>query len=148
MQGSPVPAMKPLPLSALLISAWLSLAQTAPAAEPKQPATSTPPATPNQEQPITPEPKPGGTTMAVRAFLIGTKWSWRNVSARIPDRECIFMSDGTFRHPHFIAKFTVKDPHTVVLTRKGGKAVLTFDADFKNFEAIDFDNVRITGSRL
>jgi hypothetical protein len=34
--------------------------------------------------------------MAVRAFFIGTKWSWRNVSARIPDRECIFMSDGTF----------------------------------------------------
>lgn len=85
--------------------------------------------------------------MEVRAFLIGTKWSWRNVRAGVPDRECVFMADGTFRHPHFSAKFTVKDPHTVVLTKKGGKAVLTFDADYQNFEALDFDRVRITGSR-
>ena len=92
--------------------------------------------------------KPGGTTMEVRAFLINTKWTWRNVSAGVPDRECIFMADGTFRHPHFVARFTVKDPHTIVLTRKGGRAVLTFDAEYRNFEAVDFNKVRITGSRL
>lgn len=86
--------------------------------------------------------------MSVLEFLIGTKWTWRNVSAGVPDRECIFMADGTFRHPHFVAKFTVQDPHVVVLTKKGGKAMLTFDADFKTFEAVDFDNRRITGSRL
>lgn len=119
--------MKSFPIFVLVISALLCVAETVPADE---------------------ESKPGGTTMAVRAFLIGSKWSWRNVSAGIPDRECLFMADGTFRHPHFVAKFTVKDPHTVVLTRKGGKAVLTFSADFKTFEAIDFNHVRITGSRL
>lgn len=86
--------------------------------------------------------------MDVRTFLIGTKWSWRNVSAGVPDRECIFMEDDTFRHPHFVAKFTVKEPLVVVLIKKGGKAVLTFDPTFTRFEAIDFDNRRITGSRL
>jgi hypothetical protein len=119
--------MKTVQLSVLLISLSLCLAEA-------------------QQEKKTPE-KPGGTTMEVRAFLIGTKWSWRNVSANVPDRECIFMADGTFRHPHFVAKFTVKDPHTVVLTRKGGQAVLTFDAGYQNFEALDFNQVRITGSR-
>lgn len=126
--------MKAILLPALLISMSLCLAE------------SVPPVAPKGEKP--PATKPGGTTMEVKAFLIGTKWSWRNVSAGVPDRECVFMADGTFRHPHFAAKFTVKDPHTVVLTRKGGKAVLTFDADYQNFEALDFNQVRITGSRL
>lgn len=40
-----------------------------------------------------------------------------------------------------------KDIHVVQLTRKGGKAVLTFDPTYTKFEAIDFNNQRITGSR-
>lgn len=141
--------MNRIPLSALLLTASLCLAAMLPAAEPKQSPARKPPAAAKQEPPLPPEQKPeDGTTMALRTFLIGTKWSWRNVSAGVPDRECLFMADGTFRHPHFVAKFTVKDPHTVVLTRKGGKAVLTFDADFKTFEAIDFNHLRITGSKL
>ncbi|MFO1486010.1 MAG: hypothetical protein U1F71_21795 [Verrucomicrobiaceae bacterium] len=139
--------MKPLLFLILLGSAAPGLAEPAAPAKPKK--TATPP-TPNKEtnKSSAAPTKPGGTTMSVREFLIGTKWTWRNVSAGVPDRECIFMADGTFRHPHFVAKFTVQDPHVVVLTKKGGKAMLTFDADFKTFEAVDFDNRRITGSRL
>lgn len=138
--------MKAILLPAFLISLSWSLAATAFSKEPRKATGEIPPAAPKTEKPL--PAKPGGTTMDVRAFLIGTKWSWRNVSARVPDRECVFMADGTFRHPHFVAKFTVKDPHTIVLTKKGGKAVLTFDADFQNFEALDFNQIRITGSRL
>lgn len=130
-------------LSVLLVSAACAAAADAP---PPKPGSSAPAATTPKEKAV--PSKPGGTTMDVRAFLINTKWSWRNVRAGVPDRECVFMADGTFRHPNFVAKFTVKDPHTVVLTRKGGKAVLTFDAEFQNFEALDFNQVRITGSRL
>jgi hypothetical protein len=138
--------MKAILLPALLISVSFSLAEPAEPKEPKKSSAGISPKSPKKEQPL--PVKPGGTTMDVRAFLIGTKWSWRNVSAGVPDRECIFMADGTFRHPHFVAKFTVKDPHTVVLTKKGGKAVLTFDADYQSFEALDFNQVRITGGRL
>ena len=40
-------------------------------------------------------------------------------------------------------------PHVrvVELTRKGGKAVMTFDKNYTSFEAIDFQNKRITGKR-
>lgn len=93
-------------------------------------------------------PKKIGTTTDFRQLLLATKWSWRNVSAGVPDRECVFMADGTFRHPHFVAKFTIKDINVVELTRKGGKAVLTFDPTYTSFEAIDFDDHRITGRRL
>lgn len=144
MIGLRFPTMKArLLLSALVISATCSLGADTPAQKPASSAPST--ETPKEKAP---PGRPGGTTMDVRAFLINTKWSWRNVRAGVPDRECVFMADGTFRHPNFVAKFTVKDPHTVVLTRKGGKAVLTFDADFQNFEALDFNQIRITGSRL
>lgn len=97
----------------------------------------------------TPEvPSRIGTTEHFRLLLLATKWSWRNVSAGVPDRECVFMDDGTFRHPHFVANFKIKDIHVVELTRKGGKAVLTFNASYTSFEAIDFNKIRITGSRL
>lgn len=89
-----------------------------------------------------------GTAADFRELLLNTKWSWRNVSAGVPDRECVFMKDGTFRHPHFVAKFTIKDIDVVQLTRKGGKATLTFDPTYTSFEAIDFNNQRITGKRL
>lgn len=89
-----------------------------------------------------------GTTEHFRQLLLATKWSWRNVQAGVPDRECIFMDDGTFRHPNFVAKFKIKDMHVVELIRKGGKAVLTFDESYTRFEAIDFNKKRITGSRL
>lgn len=93
-------------------------------------------------------PKRIGTTADFRQLLLATKWSWRNVVAGVPDRECVFMSDGTFRHPNFVAKFVIKDINIVELTRKGGKAVMTFDKDYQSFEAIDFQNKRITGKRL
>lgn len=86
--------------------------------------------------------------MDFREMLLASKWSWRNVKAGVPDRECVFMEDGTFRHPNFVAKFAIKDIHVVELRRKGGKATLTFDATYQNFEAIDFEGHRITGSRL
>ena len=89
-----------------------------------------------------------GTTEHFRQLLLATKWSWRNVQAGVPDRECVFMEDGTFRHPNFVANFKIKDLHVVELTRKGGKAVLTFDESYTRFEAIDFNQKRITGSRL
>ena len=82
-----------------------------------------------------------------RELLLHTKWTWKNVTAGIPDRECVFMADGTFRHPHFVAKFTIKDMHTVELAAKGKHAEMTFDADYKSFEAIDFEKHRITGQR-
>jgi len=88
------------------------------------------------------------TTEHFRQLLLATKWSWRNVQAGVPDRECVFMEDGTFRHPNFVAKFKIKDMHVVELTRKGGKAVLTFNEGYTSFEAIDFNQKRITGSRL
>jgi hypothetical protein len=93
-------------------------------------------------------PERVGTTEHFRQLLLATKWSWRNVQAGVPDRECVFMDDGTFRHPNFTAKFKVKDLHVVELIRKGGKAVLTFDESYTRFEAIDFNKKRITGSRL
>jgi len=107
------------------------------------------------------------TTSDFRQLLLATKWSWRNVAANVPDRECVFMSDGTFRHPHFVAKFTIKDINTVELTKlndseKGSKdskdakkpkgaetAILTFDPAYMSFEALDFDKARrITGKRV
>lgn len=97
----------------------------------------------------TPEPpRRVGTTADFRQLLLSTKWSWRNVKAGVPDRECVFMDDGTFRHPNFVAKFTIKDIYVVELKRPGGKAVMTFDPTFMKFEAIDFNQQRITGSRV
>lgn len=99
------------------------------------------------------------TTSDFRQLLLATKWSWRNVSAGVPDRECVFMPDGTFRHPNFVAKFTIKDINTVELTKvpnpkdakkiKGAEtAILTFDPTYMSFEALDFDKARrITGKR-
>jgi len=138
--------MRTILLPAFLISISWCLAEPASPKVPMKQSEAIQREISKKEQPR--PSKPGGTTMEVQAFLISTKWTWRNVKAGVPDRECIFMPDGTFRHPHFVAKFTVKGPHTVVLTKKGGKAVLTFDADYQNFEALDFDHVRITGSRL
>ncbi|GEP44276.1 hypothetical protein [Brevifollis gellanilyticus] len=92
-----------------------------------------------------------GTTEHFRQLLLATKWAWQNVQAGVPDRECVFMEDGTFRHPNFTAKFKVKDLHTVELHRQGekkGKAVLTFNESYSAFEAIDFNDKRITGKRL
>jgi hypothetical protein len=92
-------------------------------------------------------------TADFRDLLLTNKWSWRNVSAGVPDRECVFMPDGTFRHPNFTASFTVKDIKTVELSRKkDGKterAVMTFNPDYMSFEVLDFDKARrITGQRL
>ena len=92
-----------------------------------------------------------GTTEHFRQLLINTKWAWQNVQAGVPDRECVFMEDGTFRHPNFIAKFKIKDLHIVEIHRQGekkGKAVLTFNESYSVFEAIDFNDKRITGKRL
>lgn len=96
------------------------------------------------------EPSRISTTTNLRDFLLTNKWSWRNVSAGVPDRECVFMPDGTFRHPHFTAKFVIKDIKTVELNRKGGEqAVMTFSDDYATFEVLDFDKARrITGKRL
>lgn len=96
------------------------------------------------------EPSRISTTANLRNFLLTNKWSWRNVSAGVPDRECVFMADGTFRHPHFTAKFVIKDIKTVELNRKGGEqAVMTFSDDYSTFEVLDFDKARrITGKRL
>ncbi|WP_009961954.1 hypothetical protein [Verrucomicrobium spinosum] len=96
------------------------------------------------------EPSRVSTTANLRDFLLTSKWSWRNVSAGVPDRECVFMPDGTFRHPHFTAKFVIKDIKTVELNRKGGEqAVMTFSDDYSTFEVLDFDKARrITGKRL
>lgn len=89
------------------------------------------------------------TTEDFRQLLLATKWMWRNVSAGVPDRECVFMPDGSFRHPHFVAKFTIKDINVVELHRKDGDAILTFDPTYTTFEALDFDKKRrITGSRV
>lgn len=100
----------------------------------------------------TPEvPSRVGTTEHFRQLLLATKWAWQNVQAGVPDRECVFMEDGTFRHPNFTAKFKVKDLHVVELHRQGdkkGHAVLTFNASYSAFEAIDFNDKRITGKRL
>lgn len=93
-------------------------------------------------------PERVGTTEQFRQLLLATKWSWRNVQAGVPDRECVFMEDGSFRHPNFVAKFKIKDLHVVELIRKGSKAVLTFDESYTRFEAIDFNKKRITGSRF
>jgi hypothetical protein len=102
------------------------------------------------------EPAKVKTVADLRDLLLTNKWSWRNVSAGVPDRECVFMPDGTFRHPNFIAKYNIKDTHTVELTRKPEKgkvgnerAVMTFSPDYMSFECIDFDQRRrITGVRL
>lgn len=88
------------------------------------------------------------TTEDFRQLLLSSKWMWKNVSANVPDRECVFMPDGTFRHPHFVAKFLIKDIKTVDLVRKDGIATLVFDATYTKFEALDFDHKRrITGYR-
>ena len=96
------------------------------------------------------EPSKISTTADFRGLLLTNKWSWRNVSAGVPDRECVFMPDGSFRHPHFTARFTIKDIKTVELNRKGGeKAVMTFNPDYMSFDVLDFDKARrITGQRL
>ena len=101
-----------------------------------------------------PAPAPGipqkvTTTWEFRKLLVLTKWSWRNVSANVPDRECVFMEDGTFRHPNFIARYTIRDVGTVELVNKHGKtAVMKFDPMFATFEALDFGSARrITGKR-
>jgi hypothetical protein len=98
----------------------------------------------------TKQPKKISTTADFRDLLLSNKWSWRNVSAGVPDRECVFMPDGTFRHPNFTARFTIKDIKTVELNRKGGeRAVMTFNPDYMSFDVLDFDKARrITGQRL
>ena len=98
----------------------------------------------------TKEPTKISTTADFRDLLLMNKWSWRNVSAGIPGRECVFMPDGTFRHPNFTARFTIKDIKTVELNRKGGeRAVMTFSPDYMSFDVLDFDKARrITGQRL
>ena len=93
------------------------------------------------------------TTADFRQLLLTTKWSWINVSAGVPDRECVFMPDGTFRHPNFTARFMFKDIKTVELNRKkdgkAERAVMNFNADHMSFEVLDFDKARrITGQRL
>lgn len=94
-------------------------------------------------------PKRIGTTANFRELLLNTKWTWHNASANVPDRECVFMDDGTFRHPHFVADFVIKDINVVELHKKGGgQAKITFDPSYMTFEAIDFENHRITGRRL
>jgi hypothetical protein len=120
----------PVPMKALLMLSCVCLPAFAPCAD--QPSI----------------PKKIVTTTDFRQLLLATKWSWRNVSAGVPDRECIFMADGTFRHPHFVAQFKIMDINTVELHKKGGKAVLTFDKFYTSFEAIDFEKHRITGRRL
>jgi hypothetical protein len=99
------------------------------------------------------EPNKIGTTAELRELLLANKWSWRNVSAGVPDRECVFMPDGTFRHPHFTARFKIKDIKTVELNRKkdgkAERAVMNFNPDYMSFEVLDFDKARrITGQRL
>ncbi len=99
------------------------------------------------------EPKKIGTTADFRDLLLTNKWSWRNVTAGVPDRECVFMPDGTFRHPNFTARFTIKDIQTVELNRrkdgKAERAVMNFHPDYLSFEVLDFDKARrITGKRL
>ncbi len=96
------------------------------------------------------EPTKISTTADFRDLLLTNKWSWRNLSAGVPDRECVFMPDGTFRHPNFTARFTIKDIKTVELNRKGGeRAVMTFNPDYMGFEVLDFDKKRrITGQRM
>ena len=99
------------------------------------------------------EPKKIGTTADFRDLLLTNKWSWRNVTAGVPDRECVFMPDGTFRHPNFTARFTIKDIQTVELNRrkdgKAERAVMNFHPDYLTFEVLDFDKARrITGKRL
>lgn len=123
--------MKSLLLLALLACAPLSLHAELPAVRPEKVST----------------------TADLRQLLLTTKWTWRNVSAGVPDRECVFMPDGTFRHPNFVAKFTIKDISVVVLTRKKDNkpesAVMTFAPDYQSFEVLDFDKQRrITGKRL
>lgn len=108
--------------------------------------TSAPSELPAAEPPS--PPARVGTIADFRQLLLASKWSWRNVRAGVPDRECVFMDDGTFRHPNFTAKFTLKDINIVELRRKGGKATLTFDPTYTKFEAIDFDQRRITGARM
>ena len=98
-------------------------------------------------------PEKVSTTADLRQLLLTTKWTWRNVSAGVPDRECVFMPDGTFRHPNFVAKFTIKDITTVLLTRKKDSkpetAVMTLAPDYQSFEVLDFDKQRrITGKRV
>ena len=94
-------------------------------------------------------PKKVTTTWEFRQLLLATKWSWRNVSANVPDRECVFMDDGTFRHPNFVARFTIRDVGVVELVKKGGTAVMKFDPAFMSFEAHDFGGRRrITGRRM
>ncbi len=88
------------------------------------------------------------TTADFRELLLHTKWSWRNVTAGVPDRECTFMEDGTFHHPHFVAKFTIKDLHVVELAARGKHATMTFDAGYQSFQAVDFEKHGITGRRL
>ena len=89
------------------------------------------------------------TTWEFRKLLLATKWSWRNVSANVPDRECVFMEDGTFRHPNFVAHYTIKDVGAVELIKHGKSAVMKFDPTFTKFEALDFGSARrITGKRL
>ncbi len=102
------------------------------------------------ELPPAPLPEKISTTADFRQLLLATKWSWRNVSAGVPDRECVFMPDNTFRHPNFTARFTIKDINVVELNRKGGeKAVMIFDPTYQSFEVLDFDKKRrITGQRL
>jgi hypothetical protein len=98
-------------------------------------------------------PEKVSTSTDFRNLLLTTKWMWRNVTAGVPDRECVFMPDGTFRHPNFVAKFTIKDINVVELTRKKDNkpetAVMTFAPDYQSFEVLDFDKKRrITGKRV
>lgn len=127
-------------MKGLLLIAFLGLAPMCLYAQP----TPVPPRT------STALPKKVTTTWEFRQLLLATKWSWRNVSAKVPDRECVFMDDGTFRHPNFVARFTIRDVGVVELAIKGGKtAVMKFDPTFTTFEALDFGSSRrISGKRL
>ena len=87
------------------------------------------------------------TTADFRELLLASEWMWVNVRANVPERACVFAKDGTFRHPNFVAKYEIKDIRTVELTKKGGRAILNFDPTYTTFDAIDFDQKRITGHR-
>ena len=83
-----------------------------------------------------------------RAFLLTTTWTWMRQDGPT-DEKIRFLDDGTAHHSSFVAKFSIRNTHTVDLLFNRQTARLIFDPTYKHYLGTDFDGARaVQGERV